>query len=460
MAKPRPVRTLPEQIAEIKSLLDEERKGPSLGKLEAALNELTTVDRNSVEGLDDVEAAIENYKDIQRSGLTPEEYGQEKEAGWEEIETALEDMSVESEGLPGGEKEAKEEVPPPEFTRRSPSGMLRFPAKKAPAAEEVVSAAKITYSLWMTRPDIVGMPTPVGIWHFASLEEVNSTIQEFLPTREAMHVTGIKVTKQAEGGASVEIARIENVDPATSQKYRITEPRPPTAERAAPPPPPPPAAPAPPPPPTIIVRPPRGGFMRPFGCGEFIRAYLSGNPEHIIGVLDRQGNSLVLPDPARGAAIDDVRAAYKSALQWQYAQDMSGMALGKGVVLSVEEALRRIPQRLTKVRSHSFHRYWHMLKQLKWVEATGEEEPSDLGGRVGARVEHLGEGRVLVEVPQPRRFYRLAPAGTAASVRDWADPLVALYGYSQEERRGTAPPLLRPGTLPHQKAKGNLKRGT
>ncbi len=66
MAKPRPVRTLPEQIAEIKSLLDEERKGPSLGKLEAALNELTTVDRNSVEGLDDVEAAIENYKDIQR----------------------------------------------------------------------------------------------------------------------------------------------------------------------------------------------------------------------------------------------------------------------------------------------------------------------------------------------------------------------------------------------------------
>ncbi len=217
----------------------------------------------------------------------------------------------------------------------------------------------------------------------------------------------------------------------------------------------------------MALKPQRGGMLRPFGCGEFIRAYLSDDSKFILGKLDRQGIPLRQPDSARGAAIDDIRAAYKSALHWTYAEDMVGMALGKGVVLSVEEALSRIPQRLNKVRSHSFHRYFHLLKQLKWVEPTGEEEPSwdprarpGYGGRPGARVEAIGEGYALVEVPQPRRFYRLAPAGTAASVKDWADPLVALYGYSQEERRGTAPTLPRPGTLPHQKAKGNLKRGT
>ena len=86
------------------------------------------------------------------------------------------------------------------------------------------SKGKVTYTLQMTRPDITGMPTPVGIWHLSSLKEVHSTIQEFLATREAQNVTGLKVAKTVVGPdgfeVSTEIARIENVNPATPRKYR------------------------------------------------------------------------------------------------------------------------------------------------------------------------------------------------------------------------------------------------
>ncbi len=102
------------------------------------------------------------------------------------------------------------------------------------------------------------------------------------------------------------------------------------------------------------VRPSRGGFLRPFGCGQFIRAYLAGEGPY--------GSTVI--DPGRGAPTEDIRSAYKNALLRAHAEDMVAMALEKGIELSVEEALRRIPHRLTKVRSHSFYRYFHLLKQL------------------------------------------------------------------------------------------------
>ena len=110
------------------------------------------------------------------------------------------------------------------------------------------------------------------------------------------------------------------------------------------------------------------------------------------------------------------------------------LVMERGIELSLEEALRRIPHRLTKMRSHSFHRYFHHLKMLGWVELTGEEEGSTLGGMPGARVEKTAEGTTLVEVPQPERFYRLTETGMGASERDWADLLQALYHYSKEQR--------------------------
>jgi hypothetical protein len=188
--------------------------------------------------------------------------------------------------------------------------------------------------------------------------------------------------------------------------------------------------------------PSRGGFLRPFGCGWFIREFLLGHgPE---------GSTTI--DPDRGAAIEDIRYAYKTALLKEYAEDMAAMAMEKGIELSVDEALGRIPKRLTKMRSHSFYRYFHNLKMLRWVQPTGEEEKSAMGGLPGARVEK-SDNSTLVEVPQPRRYYRLTDKGKAAPDTEWQDPLQALYGYPREVRSPKPLKYRRPGSLPRRRTK-------
>jgi len=190
----------------------------------------------------------------------------------------------------------------------------------------------------------------------------------------------------------------------------------------------------------LSLIPSKGGFLRPFSCGCFIREFLEGKGPF--------GSSVI--DPDRGASIEDVRYAYKSALLREYAQDMVAMAMEKGIELSVEEALERIPKRLTKMRSHSFYRYFHHLKMLGWVEPTGEEEKSAMGGMPGARVKKRRRG-ALIEVPQPRRFYRLTAKGKAASDIEWQDPLQTLYGYPREVRSPKPVKYRHPGSLPRRK---------
>jgi len=188
------------------------------------------------------------------------------------------------------------------------------------------------------------------------------------------------------------------------------------------------------------IRPQRGRFLRPFHAGIFIRDYLMGKGPF--------GSPAI--DPDRGAATEDIRYAYKSALLWEYAEDMAAMAMEKGVELSTEEALERIPKRLTKMRSHSFYRYFHHLKMLGWVEPTGEEQKSAMGGMPGTRVRKRGNV-ALVEVPQPRRFYRLTDKGKAASDIEWQDPLQTLYGYPREIRSPKPVKYRHPGSLPRRK---------
>jgi hypothetical protein len=170
----------------------------------------------------------------------------------------------------------------------------------------------------------------------------------------------------------------------------------------------------------------------------FIRAYLMGDDTY----------GACVSDPNRGAPIEDIRSAYKSALLQAHAEDMVALAMEKGIDLSLEEALRRIPHRLTKIRSHSFYRYFHHLKMLGWVELTGEEDGSLLGGEPGARVERTAKGTTLVEVPQPRRFYRLTAKGREASDVEWSDPLQTLYQYPLWQRHKKAKPFPHPGSLP------------
>jgi hypothetical protein len=187
----------------------------------------------------------------------------------------------------------------------------------------------------------------------------------------------------------------------------------------------------------MALRPERGRFLRPFHTGIFIRDYLLG--------LGPYGSPVI--DPKRGTPIEDIRFAYKSALLRAYAEDMVAMAMEQGIDLPLEEAQRRIPQRLTKMRTHSFYRYFHHLKRLGWVEPTGEQEMSAFGGKPGARLEKTEKG-ALVEVPQPRRYYRLTDKGRAASEVEWQDPLQAWYKYPRHVRSPKPKEYRRPGSLP------------
>ena len=103
------------------------------------------------------------------------------------------------------------------------------------------------------------------------------------------------------------------------------------------------------------LRPGRGGFLRPFGCGWFIREFLLGHaPEGSIKI-----------DPEVGACQEDIFYHYKLALHRAYAEDATAwenddrVRAGKEPYTELEYAervdwhLRRIPYKLVKARYHS-----------------------------------------------------------------------------------------------------------
>ena len=91
-----------------------------------------------------------------------------------------------------------------------------------------------------------------------------------------------------------------------------------------------------------------------------------------------------------------------------------------------KDILRRIPYKLTKCRYHSFQRYFHWLKQLDWVEFTGEEDMSSIQDN-------------YPDAP-PRKFYCLTRKGIEAPDYEWSNPQLTLYPerpleYFREKRR-------------------------
>jgi len=167
------------------------------------------------------------------------------------------------------------------------------------------------------------------------------------------------------------------------------------------------------------LRPSRGGFLRPFGCGWFIREFLAGRgPE---------GSPEI--DPERGAPQADIFYHYKVALHRAFALDTAvreeeARAEAEDRPIDPEKIaerqqfyLDRIPYKLTKCRYHSFLMYFHRLKQLGWVELTGEEEPSEPQQSIPAGT----------APHQPRKYYRLSAKGRKASDVAWSNPLLVLY---------------------------------
>jgi len=164
------------------------------------------------------------------------------------------------------------------------------------------------------------------------------------------------------------------------------------------------------------LRPTRGGFLRPFGCGWFVREFLLGHGPN--------GSPRI--DPAVGGPQADIFYHYKTAL-------LKAMAVDRATRQEERQARRekraidperierlsqrylgRIPYKSTSCRYHSFVVYFSNLQRLGWVEFTGKEEPS-------AFQDHYPPG-------PPRRYFRLTKAGREASEAAWSNPQLTLYG--------------------------------
>ena len=167
-----------------------------------------------------------------------------------------------------------------------------------------------------------------------------------------------------------------------------------------------------------LLKPVRGGFLRPFGCGWFIREFLLGHGPN--------GSPRI--DPVVGAPQSDIFYFYKTALLKANALDRAARQEEKQarqekraidperIERLTERHLARTPYKTTSCRYHSFVVYFSNLQRLGWVESTGKEEAS-------AFQDHYPPG-------QPRRYFRLTDAGKAAPEAAWSNPLFALYGGS------------------------------
>ena len=166
------------------------------------------------------------------------------------------------------------------------------------------------------------------------------------------------------------------------------------------------------------LRPARGGFLRPFGCGWFIREFLLGHGPN--------GSPRV--DPGVGAPQADIFYYYKTALLKAIALDRATrheerQARREKRAIDPERIdrltnryLARIPYKSTSCRYHSFVVYFSNLQRLGWVEPSGKEEPS-------AFQDHYPPGPA-------RRYFRLTEAGREAGDAAWSNPFFALYGRS------------------------------
>jgi hypothetical protein len=165
-----------------------------------------------------------------------------------------------------------------------------------------------------------------------------------------------------------------------------------------------------------LLKPKRGGFLRPFGCGWFIKEYLLGNGPY---------DSLTI-DPDVGAPQVDIFYNYKMSLLRTTALDKATREEERRarrdkrpispeeIETLTEKYLARLPYRARGCRYHSFVVYFSNLQRLEWVEFSGREEPSGFQ-------DHYSAG-------PPRKYYRLTAAGRAAPESAWADPQATLYG--------------------------------
>ena len=165
-----------------------------------------------------------------------------------------------------------------------------------------------------------------------------------------------------------------------------------------------------------LLRPTRGGFLRSFGCGWFIREFLRGRGP--------AGSPRITP--GIGAPQAEIFRHYKMALMQATALDRATRAeerLARRQKRRIDpnnidglatRYLARMPYKAQGCRFHSFITYFSDLQRLGWVEESGKVEPS-------AFQDNYPPG-------PPRKYFRLTGDGMAAPDSVWANPHLALYG--------------------------------
>jgi len=166
----------------------------------------------------------------------------------------------------------------------------------------------------------------------------------------------------------------------------------------------------------LLLRPQRGGFLRPFGCGCFIREYLLGHGPY--------GSPFI--DPSQGAPQADIFRQYKLALIRETASNRAIAAEERSAKLqkrpispsNIEDLTAKYqdktPYRSIGCRYHSFVVYFSTLRRLGWVETSGYKERSDFQ-------ENYPQGK-------PRIYYRLTSAGSSAPESHWLNPYAVYRG--------------------------------
>ena len=164
-----------------------------------------------------------------------------------------------------------------------------------------------------------------------------------------------------------------------------------------------------------LLKPMRGGFLRPFGCGWFIREFLLGTGP--------SGAPMI--NPEIGAPQADIFYYYKTALMKATAMDRATRLEEKkarrekrrinpdNIQKLAERYLTHMHYKANGCRYHSFVVYFSNLQRLGWVEPSGKVEPSAFQGNYPPG--------------PPRKYFRLTTAGKQASDSDWANPQAALY---------------------------------
>ena len=173
-AKPSAEATRPavteDALVGLADILDETKKSISLTKLERQISTLGVNSANT-EGLDDLSIAITDYKNLRRAGMTPEDFASEKEASWEAIVEAVDNLApVEVEDIVG-----------------IPKGLAQAEIDQWLAARKPPEGAGAPPKLPIELPPVViggEVPPPQG--PLRTLQEAWSELPRSVPIRERL----------------------------------------------------------------------------------------------------------------------------------------------------------------------------------------------------------------------------------------------------------------------------------